>query len=386
MSKLKAISLMICGTIIFAGIMLSSSLITSANDYQPLVTGDFILQQVSAASTPHHFSFQANPGASTLVILESANPGMGPVVQITDASTGDPVVLLQEGATAYCVRLSAGTESYQLSVAAPENMSDELTYAMFLWTTSGSDFDCMSNEIQTAILNALGNNANLAFDGGSDEGESLFDMVSEDANNVSTVDMGDNNSNGNNGNNDNGNNGNDDGNNPEEPSISEEEAITIALEIFPNSTITRVVLEDENGILMWDINFDDNTRSVDVNSETGAVEQFGYEINDDDLNLADSSADDPATDGRSNGGIDSDGNIEQNITLDPNDTTDAVDGIVDGDGSDSDVIDDVVDTVTGGDQGTGDTVDIVTDADDEGLDEIIDDTVGGLVSPITGGD
>ena len=50
--------------------------------------------------------------------------------------------------------------------------------------------------------------------------------------------------------------------------------------MFPDSTVTDINLDDNGGMLVWDIELDDGIRSVDVNAITGAVLSFGYEAND----------------------------------------------------------------------------------------------------------
>ncbi|MEL6528271.1 MAG: PepSY domain-containing protein, partial [Chloroflexota bacterium] len=65
------------------------------------------------------------------------------------------------------------------------------------------------------------------------------------------------------------------------PAISLDDAIATAQAIFPNATLTSIELDIEDGVLVWDIEFDDDLRSVDVDAESGDVLYFGYESQDD---------------------------------------------------------------------------------------------------------
>jgi hypothetical protein len=68
------------------------------------------------------------------------------------------------------------------------------------------------------------------------------------------------------------------------PAVSLEEAIAIALVIYPDAIVNDAELEDfEDSFLVWDIEFEGN-RSVDVDAQTGEILFFGFESNDDDSN------------------------------------------------------------------------------------------------------
>ena len=69
------------------------------------------------------------------------------------------------------------------------------------------------------------------------------------------------------------------------PVVSMEDAIAIALTVYPDSTISNINLEQLDGMLVWDVELDDGVRSVDVDALTGAVLSFGYEANDDNSYL-----------------------------------------------------------------------------------------------------
>ncbi|MEL6405970.1 MAG: PepSY domain-containing protein [Chloroflexota bacterium] len=75
------------------------------------------------------------------------------------------------------------------------------------------------------------------------------------------------------------------------PAISLDDAIATAQAIFPNATLTSIELDIEDGVLVWDIEFDDDLRSVDVDAESGNVLYFGYE-SEDDANSSSSSSND----------------------------------------------------------------------------------------------
>ncbi|MDQ7026201.1 MAG: PepSY domain-containing protein [Anaerolineae bacterium] len=68
-----------------------------------------------------------------------------------------------------------------------------------------------------------------------------------------------------------------------DPTISLEEAIAAALEIFPGSTVSSAELSvKDDGSVVWEIQLDNDVRGVDVDSETGSILFFGYEDNDND--------------------------------------------------------------------------------------------------------
>ena len=95
---------------------------------------------------------------------------------------------------------------------------------------------------------------------------------------------------------------NDDVNDDDEdvtPTVTMEDAIAIALSIFPDSQVSDINLDHMHGLLVWDIGLDDNTRAVDIDAMTGAVLFFGFESQDDDSYVSsddDSSDDDHGDD------------------------------------------------------------------------------------------
>lgn len=66
----------------------------------------------------------------------------------------------------------------------------------------------------------------------------------------------------------------------QQPVVSVEDAIATALRIFPGSIVDSANLEEDDGVLVWDIELDDDVRSVDVNAITGNIISFGYERSD----------------------------------------------------------------------------------------------------------
>lgn len=63
---------------------------------------------------------------------------------------------------------------------------------------------------------------------------------------------------------------------PTVPTVSVEDAIIIALRVFPNSNINAARLIQDDDILFWDIELDERIRSVDINAITGDIIFFGY--------------------------------------------------------------------------------------------------------------
>lgn len=94
---------------------------------------------------------------------------------------------------------------------------------------------------------------------------------------------------------------------PTTPVVTLEEVVEVALGIFPNSAITSVDLELwDDGTLVWDVELDDDVRSVDVDAATGEVLSFGFETEDD--NSVQTVDDDDHSDDDSAGSSGSSGN------------------------------------------------------------------------------
>ncbi|MEM9954977.1 MAG: PepSY domain-containing protein [Chloroflexota bacterium] len=127
--------------------------------------------------------------------------------------------------------------------------------------------------------------------------------------------------------------------------ITADEAIAAALTIFPNSVVSDVDLDFEDGRLVWDIELDDDTRTVYIDAQTGSVLEFGFD-DDDRWNTGNTSSsgsdddDDDFNDNTSSGDSRSDDNNNDDDWDDDDDDWDDDDDDDDWDDDDDDWDDD----------------------------------------------
>lgn len=238
--------------------------------------------------------------------------------------------------------------SAELDTEDADDMDDEDTDDI-------DDADDNENCADFEILTAEGEQLDLDVCLDAETGELLVTL--DDAN-----DMDDNNDDDNDDDNSSSNDDNDDDNDDDDEdsddisaellettlTVTLEDAIASALEIFPNATIIEIELEIEDGTLVWDIDVripsSDETRSVDIDADTGSVLQFGFESADDDANrLRDNDDDDDDdNDARSDNDDNDDDNSSSNDDDDDDndDDDDAEDDNDDDDDSDDDDGDD----------------------------------------------
>jgi uncharacterized membrane protein YkoI len=121
------------------------------------------------------------------------------------------------------------------------------------------------------------------------------------------------------------------------PSISLQEARTIAQNQRPGKTITKIELEVEEGVVVYSVRFSDDGR-VDVNAANGAVVRVKNEQKSEDSSSSSDDSEDDTSDDNNSGS--SDDSSDDNNSDEDNSSDDSDDSIDDNDSDDDDSSDD----------------------------------------------
>ena len=116
---------------------------TTPVDYEParLLTGDNVMREFNGGQAAHAYWLDAASDKTLLLTLSGENLASDLTLELTNQKTGEIVALLRPAVTAVCIRISPGTERYDLVVGA-DNSLQTGQYNLRLSTAAQTQLDC----------------------------------------------------------------------------------------------------------------------------------------------------------------------------------------------------------------------------------------------------